>query len=144
MSLSAIEIGIVPENEPGRVGLVGMPVWLWVEDPGESTTGPITRSASAGGYTMTATARLDRIVWDMGDGTTVTCVSPGTPYEDRFGVADSPDCGHRYQKQGDPYTVTATSFWTVQWEGVGQTGTIPLDFTRSTQIVVGEAQVITQ
>lgn len=142
MSLRAIAIGIVPEDLPDRVGLVGMPTWMWVADPGESTTGPITRTASAGGVTVTATARIDRIVWSMGDGATVAC-GVGTPYVDEYGSASSPDCGHRYTQQGR-YTVTATSYWTVEWAGGGQSGTIPLSFADSTQITVGEAQVLVQ
>jgi hypothetical protein len=143
MRLQGIDIGIVPEEGPNRIGVVGMPTWMWVNEPAENTFGPITRSASAGGATVTATATVDRIVWDMGDGTTVTCVGAGTPYEDRYDISDSPDCGHNYTEQGE-YEVTATSYWTVQWQGVGQSGTIPLDFTSTASIVMGEAQVITQ
>ena len=80
----------------------------------------------------------------MGDGTTVTCQGAGTPYQDSFGKTESPDCGHRYEKQGNPYTVTATSHWVVDWHGAGQSGTFTLDLTNETQIVVGEAHVITQ
>ncbi|MEU4360769.1 hypothetical protein [Promicromonospora sp. NPDC023987] len=143
MQLQPIDIGIVPEDKPGSVGIVGMPQWMWVNEPAPNTFGPITASASAGGHTVTATASVDKVVWDMGDGNTVTCVGAGTPYEDRFDIADSPDCGHRYTKQGE-YEVTATSYWTVEWDGIGQTGIIPVERTNSTNIVMGEAQVITQ
>ncbi|MGI5188956.1 hypothetical protein ACQEVI_12525 [Promicromonospora sp. CA-289599] len=143
MQLRGIDVGIVPEEGPDRVGILGMPQWMWVNEPRPRTFGPITREASAGGATVTATAKVDKVVWDMGDGNTVTCVGPGTPYEDRYDISDSPDCGYKYTKQGK-YEVTATSYWTVQWEGIGQTGTIPLDFTSTANIVMGEAQVITQ
>lgn len=150
MNLRAGAIGIVPEPGPGKVGIIGMPSWLWIADPGESTTGPITRSASGGGITVTATATLDQVVWSMGDGATVTCAGPaavGTPYQASYGAASSPTCGHTYTRQsddqpGDAYTVTATSSWTVTWSGGGATGTIPLDFTRTTQIRIGEIQVL--
>ncbi|MBL0884851.1 hypothetical protein [Myceligenerans indicum] len=79
----------------------------------------------------------------MGDGEVVTCEGPGTPYEDRFGVRASPDCGYEFSEQGD-YTVTARSYWTVAWEGVGQSGSIPMTFERETQIRVGELQVLTR
>ena len=145
LGIEPITIGIVPEDEPGRVGIVGMPVWMWVQEPGPTTYGPVEGEASAGAVTVTANARVDRIVFDMGDGTTITCNGPGTPYEDRYGVTDSPDCGHQYDKQGDPYTVTATSYWVARWQGPGDIdGTIELDRTTRTQVVVGEAQVITQ
>lgn len=149
MNLEPIDIGIVPEDGPDRLGVVGMPVYLWVEDPAANTFGPITKSATAGTVTVTATARVDSIVWTMGDGTTVTCTTAGTPYEDRFGDTDSPDCGHRYettswQQPGHKFTVTATAQWTVEWQGAGQQGVIPIDHTSQTQIRVGEFQVLTQ
>lgn len=143
MGLRAVKIGIVPEDRPDRVGLVGLPAWMWVADRGPSTWGPISRTAAERGFAVTATARVQRVVWSMGDGSVVVCVKPGTPYRNVFGARSSPDCGYRYVKQG-VYTVRATSYWLVTWTGIGQTGTIPLDFTASTVISVGEAQVLTR
>jgi hypothetical protein len=143
MRLKAITIGIVPESRPGSIGIVGMPTWMWVQNPNQDTWGPITRSASAGGFTVSATADVDRVVWAMGDGSTVACTVTGTAYQDSFGKKSSPTCGHTYTRQGT-YTVRATSSWTVQWAGVGQSGTIPLTFTQTTNITMGEAQVLTQ
>ncbi len=146
MQLRAVEIGIVPEPKPGSIGLVGMPTWMWTT-PTPNTWGPITRTASAGGVTVTATAKVTTAVWRMGDGTTVNCTSPGMPYDDAYGRRDSPDCGHTYVntslgKPGDAYQVQATSYWKVEWAGGGQTGTINLDFTANTQIRMGEMQVL--
>ena len=143
MRLRAINIGIVPEPRPGSVGIIGMPTWMWAQNPSQSTWGPVTKSASAGGYTVTATAKVARVLWAMGDGSTVACAGPGTAYQDSFGKKSSPSCGHTYTRQGD-YTVRATTYWTVQWAGVGQSGTIPLNFTQTTNITMGEAQVLTQ
>ncbi len=143
MQLRAVYIGIVPDDAEGSVGLIGLPTWMWAEDPTENTVGPITRSASAGGYTVTATGELDRVVWDMGDGTTITCEGPGTPYEDGYLDSDSPDCGHRYQSPGE-YTVTPTSHWVINWSGMGQSGVFLLEVLDSTTITIGEAQVIVQ
>ncbi|MEU4360752.1 hypothetical protein [Promicromonospora sp. NPDC023987] len=143
MDLNPIDIGIVPEEGPDRVGIVGMPQWMWVNEPAPNTFGPISMTATAGTASVTATANVDKVVWDMGDGNTVTCTGPGTVYEDRFDIMDSPDCGYRYTKQGE-YEVTATSYWTVQWEGMDQRGTILRDFEAKANIVMGEAQVITQ
>jgi hypothetical protein len=148
MNLKPVTIGIVPENTPGKIGVVGAPTWMWVVDPGESTTGPMTRSATVGGVTVQAVATLDRIVWDMGDGNRVTCNGPGTPYYDAAGLRSSPDCGYTYtqasdRKPGLAYTVTATSYWTVNWQGGGGAGVIPQILGNQTQIQVGELQVIT-
>ncbi|PWJ23249.1 hypothetical protein ATK17_3741 [Branchiibius hedensis] len=64
-----------------------------------NTWGPITKSASAQGYTVTATATVSDVVWDMGDGQTVTC-QQGTPYVMSYGKQKSPTCGHTYTRQG--------------------------------------------
>lgn len=142
MNLRPISIGIVPEDRPGSVGLVGMPVWLWAASPDAQSWGPITRSASASGVTVTATAKVQRVRWQMGDGAVVVCTGPGTVYEDRFGRADSPTCGYSYRKQGT-YTVRAETQWSVAWSGMGQSGTIPVTLNRATTITIGELQVIT-
>lgn len=143
MNLHAVRIGIVPEARPGRVGLVGMPVWMWADAPDPATWGPVTKSASTGGYTVTATAKVNRVVWGMGDGEVVACRSPGTKYEDRYGKQFSPDCGYSYERSGH-FRVRATSYWQVDWSGMGQSGTIPLSFTDSVLITVGEVQVLRQ
>jgi hypothetical protein len=143
MQLQAIQVGIVPEARAGSVGLVGMPNWMWVSAPDASTFGPITRTASAGGWNVSATAKVASVSWDMGDGLVVTCAGPGTPYESSYGASSSPDCGHTYSRQGY-YTVRATSHWVVAWSGIGQAGTIPLDLTQTADVTIGEAQVLTQ
>ena len=143
MNLHAVRIGIVPEARPGRVGLVGMPVWMWADAPDPATWGPVTKSASASGYTVRATAKVDRVVWGMGDGEVVVCRDPGTKYEDRYGKQSSPDCGYSYERSGH-FRVRATSYWQVDWSGMGQSGTIPLSFTDSVLITVGEVQVLRQ
>lgn len=142
MNLSAITIGMVPEPVPGRVGLVGMPNWMWVQNPTQHTWGPITRSASAGGWTVTATARVAQVMWDMGDGQVVSC-GAGTPYDDSYGKAPSPTCGHVYTRQGS-YTVRATSHWVITWAGIGQAGTITMDLSQNAPVTIGEAQVLKQ
>jgi hypothetical protein len=90
---------------------------------------------------VTATAKAQRTVWTMGDGSTVTCTGPGTPYAASYGKQSSPTCGHTYTRQGI-YTVRATTYWVVTWAGIGQTGTIPLNFSDTTTITMGEAQVL--
>ena len=143
MGLQAVRVGIVPEPVAGSVGLVGMPNWMWVAQPDAQTFGPITRTASAAGWTVTATAQVQHVSWDMGDGQVINCTGPGTPYEVSYGKAASPDCGHTYTRQG-AYTVRATSHWVVTWSGIGQAGTIPMDLTQTAPVTIGEAQVLLQ
>jgi hypothetical protein len=150
MGLKAIRIGITPEPGEDSVGIVGMPVWMWAKEPDGETVGPATATASAGGITVTATAKLHKVTWAMGDGTTVVCRTAGTPYQAEFGMHASPDCGHTYVtssagQDDDRFTVTATSDWIVSWSGAGQTGTIRLNgLTRTARITIGEAQVLVQ
>ncbi|GIL37606.1 hypothetical protein PDTK01_36810 [Phycicoccus sp. DTK01] len=143
MNLRAVSIGIVPESKPGSVGLVGLPVWMWNASQAAETWGPVTKTAAVGAYSVTATAQVDKVVWSMGDGQVVVCRTPGTAYRDSFGDDDSPTCGYRYDRQGR-YTVRATSYWHVDWAGLGQSGTIPLQFSDSTTITIGEVQVLNQ
>lgn len=140
MRLDGAQIGSAPPA--GSEGLVGLPVWLWTAQSPQ-TWGPQAMTVSAGGLSVTVTAKVKGIGWSMGDGTTVTCTKPGTPYEKSYGKTDSPDCGHRYTKVGS-FTITATSTWTVDWTATnGETGTLP-DTTRTstTAARIGELQVV--
>lgn len=134
-------------SDPSVMGLVGYPVWLWISDPSESTTGPITREATSGSVTVSATATLASIVWDMGDGTSVTCNGGGTAYVAADGSSESPTCGHTYQQTSadqpeQQYPVTATANWDIKWTGGGQSGSQTLTFSDSTRLRIGEAQVL--
>ena len=142
MELRAITIGMVPEDRPGSMGVVGLPLWMWVEAPSEQSFGPMTRSASLGGVTVTATASVSKVLWEMGDGGAVTCTATGTPFTDGHGGQESPDCGYTYPKQGT-FTVRATSYWSVDWtSSSGPSGSIPLQFTQSRIVQIGELQVV--
>lgn len=142
MQLRPITIGIAPDDEPGSVGLVGMPIWLWAENPGDQTIGPISHSVSEGGFTVTATAKVDRVRWSLGDGGVKTCAGPGTPYKLKYGITESPTCGYRFDEQGE-FTVTARSDWIVNWTGIGETGSFRVYLTQNTQVVIGELNVVT-
>lgn len=150
MNIHAINVGITPRPGQNSIGIVGMPVWMWAANPDVQSVGPMTASATAAGITVTASGRLLKVTWDMGDGNSVTCAGAGTPYNTAAGQSKSPDCGYVYQKSSShepdgKYTVTATSDWVITWSGAGQTGTIRLNgLARSVEISVGEAQVLVQ
>jgi hypothetical protein len=125
---------------------VGVPMWMWVNQSA-TTYGPNTASASAGGITVTATAKVSKIVWKMGDGASVTCNGSGTPYTSSEGMAESPTCGHVYSKtsastQSGKFPVTATSTWTINWQGGGQAGQLTEVRQTNVQVAVGEVQVV--
>ena len=76
----------------GEKGLVGVPVWLWLDD---ALTAPMSTTATAGTAQVTATARLTSVVWSMGSSRAVVrCTGPGTPWNGQDG--GSPDCGYVY------------------------------------------------
>lgn len=121
-----------------------MPVWLWVAKT-ENTWGPIERSASVPGLSVTAKAQVTAVDWALGDGTTLRCEVPGTPYAESMGVNDSPDCGHRYKMTSRElpnckYPVTATAQWKITWEStLGDNGQIDMTQQAATQLRIGEA-----
>ncbi len=123
------------------LGVVGWNVWMWVDGASASTYGPVTKSASAAGYTVTATAQVVEVVWDMGNGDTITC-GKGTPYPattEKDPV--SPDCGYLYTHDGR-YMITATTRWNITWAGIGQSGVIPMELSASGQLAIAEIQVL--
>ncbi|MGA4844790.1 ATP/GTP-binding protein [Streptomyces sp. G5(2025)] len=136
---------------PRRGGkyVVGVPMWLWVHKS-PSTYGPNTATATAGGVTVTATAKVKKIVWRMGDGGTETCAGPGTPYKASYGMQDSPSCGHRYTKTsakapGGKFALTATSTWAIDWQVTGdggESGELTEIRESQAQVAVGEVQVV--
>lgn len=143
--LEGAAIGTAPGA--GGAGLVGLPVWLWTAVT-PNTWGPITASATAGALTVTITGRAVRIVWSMGDGSTVTCANPGTPYESRYADHPSPTCGHVYHqpsriRSGGVYRISTVTYWRVDWAGGGESGVIDTTRESATTLAVEELQVVT-
>ncbi|OIV37025.1 hypothetical protein BIV57_13405 [Mangrovactinospora gilvigrisea] len=119
MKLAAPGIHFTPNN--GKAGIVGMPVWMWIDDS-PTGWGPQTGTAAAGGISVTVTAKVTRALWDMGDGDSVPCTQPGEPYSKSYGNAMSPQCGYRYQQTGN-FRVQVTTHWSVTWTATtGETG----------------------
>jgi hypothetical protein len=138
------QIDINPK--PGGKGLVGMPVWMAVARTAGGW-GPQSASASAGGVTVTATGTVQQVVWSMGDGQSVTCNGPGTPYNASYGKSSSPNCGYTYSQDssaqpGGKFTVTATATWDVHWVGGGQQGDLTTSRTSTVQITITQLQVV--
>ncbi|MET4670441.1 ATP/GTP-binding protein [Streptomyces sp. PvR018] len=129
--------------------VVGMPFWMWAT-PSPTTYGPVTASATAGGVTVSATAKVTRAVWDMGDGSSVTCHGPGTKYTADHGKTMSPDCGHQYRRSStdEPnarYAGSTTTTWAVDWTvtaGGAQTGSFTTTRATAWTARIGEVQVL--
>lgn len=142
MRLEGVDIGSTPPAEEGRIGVIGFPTWLWAKDPSNNQVGPITKTVTAGDQKVTATAEFDYIEWDMGNGDLVTCDTPGTPWDGET-AEESPDCGYTYEEDGE-YQLTATTYWTISWHGMGQSGEFPMTTASKATLTMGEAQVLTQ
>lgn len=141
---------------PGITGLVGLWSWMWMcEDQiNESTVGPVTRVASVGAVTVTATAVHTGIVLNPGTGAPPVYCPPGPqiPYADVFVDLPSPSgCSFHLTKSsqlepGGTFKPSATSLWTITWTATTpagvQGGVIPQALTSRTEIRVGEMQVL--
>ena len=131
---------------PAGDQLVSLPTWLWLD---RSSWGDVSATASVPGVSVTAVAKPTSVTWSMGDGSSVTCTGPGSPFPTGGAPRSaSPDCGHTYTtssagQRADAFPVTATVKWTVTWSGAGQGGTLP-DMTTSASAAfrVAESQGI--
>jgi hypothetical protein len=135
---------------PAGDQVVHVETWLWVDDAIWRTH---SKSVSAGGVTTTVTAAPTRVIWDLGNGDTVVCDGPGTPYDPSIPSDEqTPDCSYTYThtsagQPGDEYQVTATIEWSVDWTVTGAPGGGPLPalFTSSPVAVrVAEMQALNQ
>ena len=146
LHLPAPRVGMSP---PSSAELVNFADWLWVD---RAIWQPISATAAVGPVAATATATPDRVVYDMGDGSQVTCREPGTPYNLALAPnAQSTDCSYTYPassagQPGNRYTATATIYWHVTWTSTGAPGGGDLGETAgdsaSTQVEVDEVQAL--
>ncbi|MBI2169540.1 MAG: hypothetical protein HYU28_08585 [Actinobacteria bacterium] len=124
--------------------IVHLPSWLWV-DP--SAWEAETARAQAGRAWAEATATPTRVVWQMGNGDSVTCNGPGTPYnEARHESTQRTGCSYTYGQSSagepnDAYTVTATLVYDVTWQGSGGAGGSLGSITRSANVPVRVAEI---
>ncbi len=132
---------------------MNLPTWLWI-DP--SIWHPESVSASVGPVTATASATPTSVTWVMGDGGSLTCDGPGTPYDTALpAAAQSTTCSYRYltssagqqSPDGNPnhasFVVSATVHWNVEWTAVGAPGggaLPPLATTTTTTIAVEQIE----
>jgi hypothetical protein len=107
----------------GTTQLVGVPTWLWI---GSGSWQDRSATATAGTVVATATAEPAKVVWNMGDGTQVTCDGPGTVYDPSAPNAAT-DCSYTWTQPSSSatngeFTVTATVYWQVAWTAAGAPG----------------------
>ena len=131
---------------PGALQLTRLPVWLWIA---AGAWQPQSKTARVPGESVTATAVPVSAAWSMGDGATVTCTGPGTPYGDGNPAAASPTCGYTYDQSsagqpGGAYPVTVTITWDITWDGPGGAGgaLAPLETAAAADFRVAESQAL--
>ncbi|MGH2788322.1 MAG: PKD domain-containing protein [Actinomycetota bacterium] len=103
----AVSLAPAPELDmaPRRIGLTGLPTYVWDDDPPP----PVIATASAGGITVTAEARVTHYRWDFGDDVDLSTNS-GRPWTGtRPGTIE-----HIYETKGF-YDVSAEAIWAARW-----------------------------
>lgn len=136
-------IGPAPAINQWKIAAVGYPLWLWADGP--TTVGPVSNTVA--GLTVSLRAQLTSVSYQMGDGHTLRCAGPGTPWTSAVRPGQkSPNCGYTYQQPSlpkGPYTVTARTTWAVTWTAGGGAGVIDVDSApATTELPVGELQVL--
>jgi hypothetical protein len=121
---------------------VGYPLWLWADGP--THVGPI--SDSVAGLSVSLEAEVRSLTFRMGDGHTVNCAGTGHPWTTAVEPGTkSPNCGYSYTRPSLPdhnYTVAARANWAVTWTSNGQSGVINVPVVDTTELPVGELQVL--
>jgi hypothetical protein len=138
LRLDAPTIGLSPPV--GVVQLVGVSTWLWIADPWR----PAHASATLEGVTSTVTATPVSVTWQLGDGTTMTCAGPGTPYDPgRSADEQHSDCSMLFEVAGS-YALTGTVTYRTSWVATtGETGALAaVTRTSTVPVVVEEAQAL--
>jgi hypothetical protein len=135
-------IGPSPDLNPWNMAAVGYPLWLWADGP--THVGPI--SDSVAGLSVSLDAEVSSLTFRMGDGHSVTCAGAGQPWTKSVQPgAKSPTCGYSYAKPSlpdDKYAVAAIANWAVTWTSNGQSGVINVPAVDTTDLPVGELQVL--
>jgi hypothetical protein len=133
---------------PTRPQIVNLQTWLWVSGAWRGTSA----TAAAGPVKAIATAIPDKVVWEMGDGHSVTCYGPGTVYDsNKPASGQSTTCSYLYRTPssaapGGRYTVTATIYYRVSWiarsaPGGGNLGLVAGPTARAA-VVVEQAEAL--
>lgn len=150
VDLSGVTLQLAPP-ETGA-GLVGMPVWLGIDQTPESL-GPLTDEHCIDGVCVTIVAHVSEVEWDMGDGTALTCTpeqhvvwQPGMDFR-----SPGDNCHHFYERSSRDlpdrkYQISATSQWEVHWEADASAaeGDLSADATSSGALQIDEIQVLTR
>lgn len=144
LQLPAVAPGIGPSPNLNRwkMAAVGYPLWLWADGP--TQVGPVWDSVA--GLSVSLNARVTSLTFRMGDGKTVECPGAGDKWTNAVEPGTkAPTCGHTYTTPSLPkgnYKVSAVTNWAVTWTANGQSGVINVPAVETTELPVGELQVL--
>lgn len=141
LPLAPITLGMAPKPDLADPNvLIGAPAYFWAEG-GTPAIGPISTTVTEQGITITLNATMDTVTYTTGDGTTLTCTRDqiATP-PTNMTLQGTPDCGHRWESSGT-YTLTATSSWTITWQGPTQNGTFDHTLEAAIDVAVTDRPV---
>ncbi len=127
---------------PGVDQVVAFATWLWI-DP--TQWHGLSKTVMIPGVAATVAARPVSMTWQTGDGQTVECRGPGTPYlAGRPDAGQHSDCTHAYLDRG-AVAGRVTVHWQMDWSATtGQAGTFGLvDRTTDLRLIVVEVQAVT-
>ncbi len=129
-------IGPDPHANRWDMLAVGLPIWFWTADQPN-----VDATVTMNGITIQLSATRASTTFDLGDGTTITCTTSTPRAAGADPMRPSPTCGHTYQRPGS-YSVEATTWWTVHWSALGQSGKLSVPVTASTPLRVGELESV--
>jgi hypothetical protein len=135
-------IGPPPELNRWQMAAVGYPLWL----SGAGNSDPAPVSDAVFNLLVRLDAHVTHTDFVMGDGHLVTCSGAGLAWTRTVAPGQkSPACGYQYATPSLPtgdYTVTIRTHWDIGWTINNQTGVIRMVQASSTQLPVGELQVL--
>jgi hypothetical protein len=135
-----------PRFSPAGDQVVNLASWLWLDPSGWA---PEQSTVAVPGVSVTVTAQPEQVIWQPGDGSTVVCTGPGTPF-DLAQPAQVPTCSHIYTRSSASqpdgvYRASVTIVWSASWVAVGTPGGGDLgtvERTTALDVRVGEVQAI--
>lgn len=129
-------VGPNPADNEWHMLAVGLPVWVWNSDAATQT-----QSTATNGITISFRGVRTDTTIDWGDGSSSTCTTMTPRPADADPMAQSPDCGHVYQRKGT-FTITSSTAWSVTWNALGFDGNLTVPRSASTTLQVGELHAV--
>lgn len=140
-----VELNVAPS--PPNKSYVNLKNWLWIPD---RQWHDISVSLGINGARVTMTAKPSRVQWDMGDGTTKSCLDTGRAWQQ--GLSDSAEttCGYTYSSTSPDggYTITSRLYYDITWTCTGRCSAPSGSLgewaapSTTTSLVVGERQSV--